>query len=404
MISEPSRRISSCKSPTALCSLSSERKEFEQTSSARAAVLWAAVVHSGRISCSTTGTPRAAICQAASDPASPPPMTCTARRRSSLMGRDYLVPFLGLQIGLAERASVPVETASLRFQGRKGESARGAGAFVEGLRISAVSAVPRDPRDVRSGDADIGQFAVAELVELFQARVVAPPGAEEVDDCGQHGCYLSPDPLLGMVRIAPMSLRRRKCIVSIAGGPTAASKPVVTSSFSPRFFRARWIEPAGHHRRGHSRRRIMSFCKHSETTLALQRPTRVDENVGLLNRFRHFPSSLGGRGNPHFQRLGFGLASSRDEFSENLQLIHDGRPSREQIPERFPTKVRDPADNNDPHKIGRREPRAEHLGWLHCRQINEFVDHCAWMASQADSRVAYPGRDSSVFSKLLHAK
>jgi hypothetical protein len=32
--------------------------------------------------------------------------------------------------------------------------------------------------------------------------------------------------------------------------------------------------------------------------------------------------------------------------------------------------------------------RAEYLGWLHCRQINEFVDHCAWMASQADSRVA----------------
>src|SRR5215831_10525282 len=192
MISEPSRRISSCKSPTALCSLSSERKEFEQTSSARAAVLWAAVVRSGRISCSTTGTPRAAICQAASGPASPPPMTCTARRRSSLMGRDYLVPFLGLQIGLAERASVPVETFELGFQGRKGESARGAGAFIEGLRISAVSAVPRDPRDVRSGDADIGQFAVAELVELFQARVVAPPGAEEVDDCDQHGCYLSP--------------------------------------------------------------------------------------------------------------------------------------------------------------------------------------------------------------------
>ena len=28
----------------------------------------------GRISCSTTGTPRAAICQAASEPARPPPM------------------------------------------------------------------------------------------------------------------------------------------------------------------------------------------------------------------------------------------------------------------------------------------------------------------------------------------
>src|SRR6516162_7577445 len=43
------------------------------------------------------------------------------------------------------------------------------------------------------------------------------------------------------------------------------------------------------------------------------------------------------------------------------------------MPERFPSKVRDPADNNDPHKIGRREPRAEYLGWLHCRQINEIV-------------------------------
>ena len=57
-----------------------------------------------------------------------------------------------------------------------------------------MSAVPRDPRDVRSGDADIGQFAVAELVEFFQARVVAPPSAEEVDDCDQHDCYLSPGP------------------------------------------------------------------------------------------------------------------------------------------------------------------------------------------------------------------
>src|SRR5215831_9787560 len=60
------------------------------------------------------------------------------------------------------------------------------------------------------------------------------------------------------------------------------------------------------------------------------------------------------------------------------------------MPERFPSEVRDPADNNDPHKNGRREPRAEYLGWLHCRQINEFVDHCAWMSSQADSRVLIP--------------
>ena len=67
-------------------------------------------------------------------------------------------------------------------------------------------------------------------------------------------------------------------------------------------------------------------------------------------------------------------------------------------------KISDAAYYEDPHKIGRRETRAGCLGWLHRRQINEFVDLCAWMASQADSRVAYPGRDSSVFSKLLHAK
>ena len=59
MISEPSRRISSCSRPTALVSRSSERNELEHTSSARPPVLCASVVRTGRISCSTTGTPAA---------------------------------------------------------------------------------------------------------------------------------------------------------------------------------------------------------------------------------------------------------------------------------------------------------------------------------------------------------
>src|SRR5215510_8669214 len=206
MISEPSRRISSCTSPTALCSLSSERNEFEQTSSASAALLWAAVVRNGRISWSTTGTPRAAICQAASDPASPPPTTCTARRRSSVMGRDHLVPFLVLQIGRAKRGTNWGQTASENLKAQKRKRPPGAGVFIEGLGISAVSAVPRDPRDVRSGDTNIGQFAVAELVELFQARVVAPPSAEEVDDCDQHARYLSPGPTPGNLK-SPSQIR-----------------------------------------------------------------------------------------------------------------------------------------------------------------------------------------------------
>ena len=78
--------------------------------------------------------------------------------------------------------------------GRKRESARTGGRFHQicwraaGL---AVCAVPRDPRDVRSGNADVGQFTVAELVELIEARIVTPPGLEEVEDCDQHDLCLS---------------------------------------------------------------------------------------------------------------------------------------------------------------------------------------------------------------------
>src|SRR5262249_20820025 len=67
--------ISSCSKPTALFSQSSERKEFEHMSSARPSPVWAGVIFTGRISCRTTGTPALAICQAASEPARPPPTT-----------------------------------------------------------------------------------------------------------------------------------------------------------------------------------------------------------------------------------------------------------------------------------------------------------------------------------------
>ena len=75
MISEPSRRISSCSRPTALVSRSSERNEFEQTSSASACGL----VRGGRARrAASRAAPPArrgcAICQAASQPARPPPM------------------------------------------------------------------------------------------------------------------------------------------------------------------------------------------------------------------------------------------------------------------------------------------------------------------------------------------
>src|SRR5258707_12755973 len=78
MISEPRRRISACSSPTALLAASSERNELEQTSSARPSVRCASVIRPGRISCSTTGMPDLATCHAASEPARPAPIICTA--------------------------------------------------------------------------------------------------------------------------------------------------------------------------------------------------------------------------------------------------------------------------------------------------------------------------------------
>ena len=57
MISPPAARISQCSRPTALRSSSSERKELEQTISAKLPVRWAKVPTLGRISWITTGTP-----------------------------------------------------------------------------------------------------------------------------------------------------------------------------------------------------------------------------------------------------------------------------------------------------------------------------------------------------------
>ena len=73
---ELQRRSSSFSSPTAFSSWS-ERRELEHTSSANSGLWWAGVIFSGFISCSSTGMPRWASCQAASQPARPAPMIFT---------------------------------------------------------------------------------------------------------------------------------------------------------------------------------------------------------------------------------------------------------------------------------------------------------------------------------------
>src|SRR2546429_1120439 len=70
--------MSALRRPWALLS-STDLKELEQTSSAKRSVWCAAVMRTGRISCSVTAMPRSASAQAASLPASPPPTTTALR-------------------------------------------------------------------------------------------------------------------------------------------------------------------------------------------------------------------------------------------------------------------------------------------------------------------------------------
>src|SRR3546814_3943340 len=102
MISEPRLRISAWSSPTALLSASSERKLFEQTSSARPSVWCAGVISpEPRISERRTFQPASASCHAASDPARPPPRSEEhTSELQSLMRTSYAVFCLNKKIQL----------------------------------------------------------------------------------------------------------------------------------------------------------------------------------------------------------------------------------------------------------------------------------------------------------------
>src|SRR6204780_2424818 len=169
---EPSARISRCRIPTALVEASSDRKEFEQTSSARWGVQCAAVVRIGRISCRTTGTPDFAACHAASEPARPPPMMWigriaafhkTTRRRQSIFAE------------LSERgrgregrpwADAPVAGASRLFRiSRSG-------------RNLARNGTAHDEFDIAAANADIVQLAIGELRKFTHRLAISAPSCE----------------------------------------------------------------------------------------------------------------------------------------------------------------------------------------------------------------------------------
>src|ERR1700712_5550232 len=184
MISEPKRRISACSSPTALLAASSERNELEHTSSARPSVRCASVMRSGRISCSTTGMPAPATCQAASEPARPAPTICTG-------GNGVWVPVMGTGVARfrtqwnAKGSSIE----ALQIPQRPQQSGRYP--FVSRHRSeSAVIGTGCNARNVRAIKADIGQLAIAELGQFADIALIVPEGLDHADEREKHGSLL----------------------------------------------------------------------------------------------------------------------------------------------------------------------------------------------------------------------
>src|SRR3984957_16306599 len=170
---EPRARISRCRIPTALVEASSDRKEFEQTSSARWGVWWAAVVWNGRISCRTTGTPEFAACHAASEPARPPPMMWIGR-----MGA-LVTKLPGVVNGFCRNCQRRV-AASRAGPGPTGRLPRAPRLFRisrSGLNL-ARNGTAHDEFDIAAADADIVQLAIGELRQFTHRFAISAPSCK----------------------------------------------------------------------------------------------------------------------------------------------------------------------------------------------------------------------------------
>src|SRR6202166_831126 len=176
MISEPSRRISACNSPTALLTASSERNELEHTSSASPSVRWASVIRPGRISCRTTGMPDWATCQAASEPARPAPMTCT-------VSEDDLIAVMTTEV-----ARFPAQwNADASWIRQRPQRKRALSVRQSAEVKSALVGTGCNARNVRAIKAEIGQFAIAKLGQFADIALIVPERLDHADEREQHG-------------------------------------------------------------------------------------------------------------------------------------------------------------------------------------------------------------------------
>src|SRR4029077_5482719 len=170
---ELSARISRCRIPTALVEASSERKEFEQTSSARWRVRCAPLVGTDRISCRITGPPEFAACHAASEPARPPPMMWIGRMGALVTKLPGVVNGFcrGCQRRVAASRAGPGPTRRFPGASRLFRISRSG-------RNLARNRSAHDEFDIAAANADIVQLAIGELRQFTHRVAISAQSCE----------------------------------------------------------------------------------------------------------------------------------------------------------------------------------------------------------------------------------
>src|SRR5262245_7805849 len=57
--------------------------------------------------------------------------------------------------------------------------------------LGALGGAPRNTRDIRAADANIGKLTVAQARQFVQTAVIALPLLDEANECGKHSILLS---------------------------------------------------------------------------------------------------------------------------------------------------------------------------------------------------------------------
>ena len=193
MISEPSRRISACSSPTALLAASSERNEFGADEFGKA------------VGAVGLGHPvRAHLVQHDADAGSG---DLPGGFRAGEAGADDMhgfggdvVPVMGTEV-----ARLREWNAAARYDNARARRALSVQQSAESG--SAVIGAGCDARNVRAIKADIGQFAIAELGQFADIALIVPERLDHADEREQHGSLLAIyDSALGGSLIVEMNI------------------------------------------------------------------------------------------------------------------------------------------------------------------------------------------------------